>query len=139
MVVIPTRGGNSGPIIQPLQAPGRRRWFPVASTPFVVVLLPAGHPPGLYEVRTSGFVTATGAGTFTASLAWNEDDFGPVSIALNGGFGLTTTGLKLFERVAFVSSGLAAIALTLTPSGTVSGTPRVNVAAVASLIATPPA
>lgn len=139
MSVVPrSRGGNSGPLIQPVQAPGMRRWRPVASTSLVIDMVPVGHAPGLYDVRMSGFVTATGTGNFTGSLSWNEDDFGAATLALSGGFVLTSTGLKLFERAAFVSSGLAPIRLTLTPSGSVTGTPRVNIAAVASLIATPP-
>ena len=134
MTIPRIRGGSSGPAIQPLPGKGSRLYGP-SSGPLVVTLQPANHPRGFYNLHVAVFTTTTGVGTYTSAYEWDQDGFGPATLAF-GAINLATVAGFLTVSRAIYSSGLAPITFTITPAG-VSGAPILNVIGMSELIAVP--
>lgn len=130
------RSSPSGPRVEPVEPGGLIGWN--AGSNRSIVILPAGHPPGVYTVGLSLFVrTASGAGAFTGTtLTWGLAGGGLSSNALVPG-APTTTGAKLNAYRSLPSSGLLPILYNLVVVG-ITGNPVIDVAGYAMIAALNP-
>lgn len=128
------RGGNSGPPITPLPGIGNPRFLP-ASGPETFTLLPAGHPRGQYTLSAILFTITTGTGTYTTAYGWDQDGFGPATLAF-GAINLATAALTQTLTRAIYSSGNGPITFTITPAA-VGGAPVLNIICSSVLTALP--
>lgn len=130
------RSSPSGPIIEPTEPGGRNGWN--AASNLSIVLLAAGHTPGVYTVGISVFVrTASGAGAFTGStLSWGVVGGGLSTNVLVPG-APTTTGPKLNAYRSLPSNGALPILYNLVVVG-ITGNPVIDIAGYARLAALNP-
>jgi len=76
------------------------------SQPFNLIVLPAGHRPGLYEMkRAMGRKVAPTAGSVVVTSSWQDPDDGPQAL-VSPSLGLNATGpLGLASNVLVESDG----------------------------------
>lgn len=124
------RIGPSGPRFMPVRPNGVVGWDGSGSQ--AIVLLPAGHAPGIYTIGVSAFVrTAASGGAFTGStLSWGMVDIaGLTSIAFAPSVP-TSTGAKLNAYRSLPSSGLSPITWTVVGAA-ITGSPVIDLAGFA--------
>lgn len=128
------RAGSSGPRILPGPSRSILGWN--GSGTQNLVILPAGHQPGLYTVGLICFVrTAAGGGAFTGStVTWGMVGVaGLTSIAFVPGVP-TSTGVKINAYRSLPSSGLSPITWNVVGAA-ITGAPLIDIVAYAKLVA----
>lgn len=104
-----------------------------AGSVLTLIALPAGHIPGLYNIVLSIFTRVFGAGNLNVTLTWDQPNFGPTSLNIGTASVASTRIFNTTSRPA-QSSGLAPIALVLTPSA-ITVNPTIDTMIGAELIA----
>lgn len=131
------RTGPSGPRALPVPSRGILGWN--GSGTQNLVILPAGHQPGIYTVGLTCFVRAAASGgAFTGStVTWGMVGVaGLSSIAFAPGVP-TSTGIKINAYRSLPSSGLSAITWNVVGAA-ITGTPLIDIVAYAKLVALNP-
>jgi hypothetical protein len=122
--MMPTvRAGASGKLLIPAPALGSASWDVAA--PITLTLLQAGHMPGVYVYNIAIVVLAVATGgNITITLTWGQPAVGPSSLVISGGVTITASPGGFIAPRHFMSNGITAAQLLLTPVG-VTGAPRV--------------
>ncbi len=126
------RSAPSGPKYSPL--PGVALVGYAGSAPAAVVILPAGHPPGFYDIPLALYVRtiASGGNLNTSALSWAAPGLGLTSVVIAPAVP-TTSGPRLTVYRSIASSGLLPITYTLTPTG-ITGAPVMDFDSAAILV-----
>ncbi len=107
-----------------------------AGSTLQVVMLAAGHTPGLYSIDVCVVVrVAASAGTAARSILYSAPNFGSTSIAGFGGSSLTVAGNPVgsFTTLSVMSDGSGPVTFQFVPAG-VTGSPSVDVYCMASKV-----
>lgn len=105
-----------------------------AAAPVSLMLLPAGHPPGIYLVGVESNVrTAASGGSLTPALTFSTPTTGAVSNTQLIFSSLIATGVASLTPRTFESTGATAMVLTYTPA-VVTGSPVIDIFASANRI-----